>query len=875
MTFGFLAHPISPGHRNQVRGLDLLTRLYDDHRGATPPPTTRHHVPVPLLSSVTSLTGAVCTGEVRQLPYTAEQLLRRPTTARHLVVEEVTALREEASARLVGLGGATSIVGDRGVWTAGRVGVPVTSGNSLTVYAAHQELWHAVRLLDLVPERTRVAVVGYPGSIGLAVARLLLADGFALDLVCRRAARSTEGLLRHLDPDHRERVRLVDDVADCAAGTLLFVTASSVGGVIDPEALRPGSVVIDVALPRDVTGPPRPGSDVVVIDGGLVSAVAGVRIGDGTLPSPAQQLNGCLAETIVLALEGRAESFSLGRELDLERVRTIGALAARHGFLPTPPASYGRVLAEADIERLSGYHRGRRTAAGSGSGGPAGASLAAGAGEPVDAEGAGSGEPLAAGAGASPTAETGLTPRRFARHINPPMARLFAAHGLDRVFTGGRGTTLTTADGTEYLDFVAGYGCLNLGHNHPEVTARLRAFLDAGTPTFVQYVSMPTRAAELAERLSAVSPGRLERVFFSNSGTEAVEAALKLARAGTGRTRLVYAENSYHGKTLGALSVTGRQGHRARFAPLLPDTAAVPYGDLSALEREITGAAAFIVEPVQGEGGVVLPPEGYLRAARELCRRAGAAFVLDEIQTGLGRTGALFAADHDGLEPDILCLAKSLSGGLVPIGATLCRSELWDAAYGSSDRAMLHSSTFGGGNFAAVAGLATLDVLTGRNLPEHARKVGEHLRARLREVTAPYGFVKEVRGVGLMTAVEFDGDFSGAAAAFSEEVLTRFPGDLRALVDWLPDDLRGALSHAGRTLETTLGDLMCLRFVGSLARDHRILTFVTANQNRVLRIQPPLVLETAEADRFADSVAAVCAGLALHADLGAWRPAAS
>ncbi|MFI7502178.1 aminotransferase class III-fold pyridoxal phosphate-dependent enzyme [Streptomyces sp. NPDC049687] len=832
VPFGFLAHPVSSGHRNQVRALDLFGRLLDEHRGIERETGVRHSVPMPLITSVTSPTGVRCAGEVRYLPYTAEQMLRRPTTAREMVAAEAARLRD-AGARLIGLGGATSIVGDRGVWTAHQVGTAVTSGNSLTVYAAHQELLHVVRMLELKPEATRVAVVGYPGSIGLAVAKLLLADGFELDLVCRRGNRAPSALLTHLAPEDHDRVRLVDEVAQCSPETRLFVTASSVGGLVDPDRLPPGSVVVDVALPRDVASAPRDTSDVLVIDGGLVSGSADVVLGDGGLPGPTQQLNGCLAETLILALEGRAESFSLGRELRLERVRLIGELAARHGFTPVPLASFGRPVADEEVLRLARHHRPSRTATDPG--------------------------------------VTEPTKRRFRERINPPMARLFGAHGLDRVFITGRGCTLTTEDGTDFLDFVAGYGCLNLGHNHPVVTERLRSFLDRGSPTFVQYVSMPEQAAELAERLSALAPGRPERVFFSNSGTEAVEAALKLTRAATGRTRLVYADNSYHGKTLGALSVTGREQHRRPFGPLLPDTVGVPYGDLDALAEVIDAAAAFIVEPVQGEGGVVLPPPGYLRAARELCRRAGAAFVLDEIQTGLGRTGRLFAAEHDDLDPDVLCVAKSLSGGVVPIAATLCRADLWDAAYGSTNRALLHSSTFGGGNFAATAGLATLDVLTSEQLPEHAREVGEYLRGSLRKVCEPYGFIKDIRGIGLMTAIEFDGDFSGAVSSLTDELLTRVPGDLHALADWLPDDLRAALTRAGEAVESTLGDLMCLRFVASLARDHRILTFVTANRTQVMRIQPPLVLSVAEADRFVDGVAAVCAELALHADLDAWR----
>ncbi len=827
MKFGFLAHAVSPAHRNQMRGLDLLGRLLDDHRGTVRAPGPRRHVPLPMLGSVTSLTGSRCEGEIRGLAHTAEQILRRPTAARVLVAAEVTALRE-AGAGIVGLGGATSIVGDRGLWTAAQVDVPVTSGNSLTAHAAHQALRTVVPLLGLPDQDTQVVVVGYPGSIALAIARLLLADGFRLELVTRRSRRSGAALLGYLDPALHGRVILREDVAESYGAPRVYVAASSSGGVIDTARLHPGSVVVDVALPRDAPAAPAR-RDVLVVDGGLVSAVEGVRIGDGSMPAPTQQLNGCLAETIVLALEGRAESWSLGRDIDVDGIRRIGALAARHGFLPTPLATFGRLLAEDDIARLGVHHRPARRAA-------------------------------------PPPDVTTQTRRRFRDHVNPPMAKLFASQGMDRVFTRAEGCVLTTADGVEYLDFVAGYGALGLGHNHPEVVARLRGFLDTSAPTFAQYISLPVQTAELAERLSALSPGGLERVFFSNSGTEAVEAALKVARAATGRTRLVHADNSYHGKTLGALSVTGRDAHRAPFGPLLGDVVGVPYGDAAALAAVIDGAAAFIVEPVQGEGGVVLPPSGYLLEAQRLCARAGAAFVLDEIQTGLGRTGAMFAADHDGLRPDVLCLAKSLSGGLVPVAATLVGAGLWDAAYGSSDRALLHSSTFGGGNLAAAAALATLDVLEAEKLPERARDTGAYLRSALRAECEPYGFIREVRGIGLMNAIEFDGDFSGAAGALADELLTRLPGDLHTLVDWLPDDVRTAISRAGTALESSLGDLMCLRFAGQLARDHRILTFVTANRNRVLRIQPPLSLTTGQADRFVAAVGAVCHDLALHAD---------
>jgi acetylornithine/succinyldiaminopimelate/putrescine aminotransferase/predicted amino acid dehydrogenase len=815
VKFGFLAHATSTGQRNQVRAAELLGHLLEQAT-ETPPGEPRIHVRVPVFRSLTSATGARCTGEVRYLPYTAEQILRRPQAARAMVVAEVEALRE-AGAEIVGLGGATAIVGDRGRWTAARVGVPVTSGNSLTSFAAYQALHQVVAALGLPVGQTRVAVVGYPGSIALAVARMLLDDGFLLDLVHRRSGSGAGHLLSYLDPATRDRVTLHDRVEACYPGATLFIAASSAGGVIDSARLCPGSVVVDVALPRDAT-PPHGRTDVLVIDGGLVSARPGAVTSEDGLPVPASQLNGCLAETMVLALEGKAASFSLGRELDVNGVRAIGEAAARHGFTPGPLASFGRPLRPDDVEQLRPWHR-------------------------PDARPA-----------PRPTDVTAETTRRFRRYVNPPLADFYANHRIDHVFTGAQGCTLTTADGTQYLDFVAGYGCLNLGHNHPVVVDRLRRFLDAGAPTFVQYVSMPTHAAALAERLCALAPGAMARAYFSNSGAEAVEAALKLARAATGRSRLVYAANSYHGKTLGALSVTGKARHRDPFGPLIPECVSVPYGDIEALASALDGAAAFIVEPILGEGGVILPPAGYLPKAQQLCRQAGAVFIVDEIQTGLGRTGAMFACEHEQVAPDVLCLAKSLSGGLVPVAATLASAEVWDAGYGSGSRSLLHTSTFGGGNLAAAAGLATLDVLIDEDLPGRARELGEYLRRTLTAACAPYSFVSEVRGRGLMNAVAFDTDLTGGFAAFADEIFTRLPGDLRRFVQWLPDDATAALRVAGQTLEAALGDLLCLRLVTALAREHQILTFVTANSNRVLRLQPPLVLTLEQVNRFVAAV---------------------
>ena len=799
MKFGFLAHPVNLGQRNEIRAGVLLAGALAERTGR---PAASRHLHLPAFADITSAAGAHCTGEVRYLPNTAEELLAGRGAAAGFVVDQVRQLAA-GGADLVGLGGATSILGGRGVHTQQQVDIPLTSGNSLTTHAAH-ELVRTV-LAQLGDADEPVGIVGFPGAIGLAMARLLVDDGLPVVLVCRKGRVRPQDLREELPA--AADATITDDVADCLRQTRLIVAASSAGGVLDPAAFRPGTIVVDVALPRDV----RPGSsrhDILVLDGGLVSATDRVRV-DGLDAGPTEQLNGCLAETIVLALDGRADSYSLGRELDVRRIREIGAIAARHGFVTAPPASGGRLVPLERIAEVRGAARSARS--------------------------------------------------RFAANVNPPLADLYAAHGMDRVFTGGHGATLTTADGTDYLDFVAGYGCLNLGHNHPAATGAVQRFLASGEPTFVQYTSIPARTAELAERLCAITPGRLERVFFGNSGAEAVEAALKLARAATGRTRFVYAENSYHGKTFGALSVTGRTVHTGPFGPLVPDCVAVPFGDEQALRDAIGGAAAFVVEPVQGEGGVIVPPPGYLAAAARLCREAGALLIVDEIQTGLGRTGTMFASD--GVEADVLCLAKSLSGGLVPISATLATAEVWDAAYGTSSGAMLHTSTFGGGNLASAVALATVDTLVAEDLPGRAARLGARLRHELAEACAPFEFVSEVRGIGLMNAIAFDGGFEGAAGAMADDLLTRLPGNLHALSDTLPDTVRAALRAAGSEVERALGDLRCLRFVGALGRDHRILTFVTANSNRVVRIQPPLVITDADVDRFVKATRSVCESL--------------
>jgi putrescine aminotransferase len=307
---------------------------------------------------------------------------------------------------------------------------------------------------------------------------------------------------------------------------------------------------------------------------------------------------------------------------------------------------------------------------------------------------------LVRAAAAAPAADVR---RRHADHLNPTFLQAIDLVGFGRDFARGDGMWLRDADGREVLDFLAGYGATPLGHNHPDVRAAIDEVLAAGVPHFM-LVSPQPMASAVAERLARLAPGDLSIAYLASSGSEAVEGALKLARAVTRRPRFVAAEGGYHGTTTGAVAVTGSAACRAPFGPLL-DCGFVPWGKVEAIERELRrrDVAAVVLEPIQAEGGVRLPPPGYLAEVRRLCVRYGTLLVIDEIQTGLGRTGSMFACEAEGVEPDVVLVAKALSGGLAPISAYLTRRDLWKRAYGTLDRYDLHCTTFSGGPIGCAA----------------------------------------------------------------------------------------------------------------------------------------------------------------------------
>ena len=430
----------------------------------------------------------------------------------------------------------------------------------------------------------------------------------------------------------------------------------------------------------------------------------------------------------------------------------------------------------------------------------------------------------------------------YARGINPQFMRVLKTIGFDRVWARAEGQYLYDEEGQRYLDLLGGFGMFNVGRNNPRVRDALVEVLELGTPGSVQ-LGVSLLPGLLAEELLKRTPERLARVLFTSSGTEAVEAALKLGRAATRRTRVVSCEHAFHGLTLGSLSANGDSHFVDRFGPLLPGFSQVPYGDLDALERELRSedVALFLVEPVQGKG-VNLPPDGYLAGAQELCRRYGTLFAVDEVQTGLGRTGRLFAFEHWGLDPDLVTVAKSLSGGYVPVGALLMAQRVYDGVFDSLEHSVSHGSTFAPNDLAMAAGLATLRELDDAALVSRAATLGELLLERTREVAAEHEVVRDVRGLGLMWAMEFGEPDAGSIA-------------------W-------------RVMERMQSGLFAQLVVVPLFTQHRVLSQVAGHDLPVLKGLPPLVLSEQDVDDFATALDDVIgkagrptrvAGLALRA----------
>lgn len=417
----------------------------------------------------------------------------------------------------------------------------------------------------------------------------------------------------------------------------------------------------------------------------------------------------------------------------------------------------------------------------------------------------------------------------WSRYLNPQTAKVLHSVGLDRKWVRAEGPYLWDDQGDTYLDWLAGFGVFGLGRNHPVVQRALDQVLHADLADMVK-MDTPLLAGLLGEALVARAP-YLDRVYLCNSGTEAVEAAIKFARYYTKRPRILYCGHAYHGLTAGALSVNGGKSFKAGFGPMLPATE-VPLGDLAALERATAkgDVAALIVEAVQGKGVQVAPP-GYLAGAAGVLHANGAVLICDEVQAGMGRSGRFFSFEHDEVQPDLVTVAKTLSGGFIPVAATMARDAIFSAVYSSMTRVLVHDTTFSHNNMGAAAGLAALSVIDDEGLIANAAARGEELRRGLDAAAGRYEFIKDVRGRGLMIGVEFG----------------------------LPSSFRLKTRYAPLTMLRK--GLFTQMVVCSLFADHRVLTQTAADHMDVLKLLPPLATTSEDIRWFMSGFEAVMSAI--------------
>ena len=410
-------------------------------------------------------------------------------------------------------------------------------------------------------------------------------------------------------------------------------------------------------------------------------------------------------------------------------------------------------------------------------------------------------------------------------YVNPQWVTLLNLLGMNVEYERCLGCELFTKDGRRILDYLSGYCVHNVGHNHPEVIPALKDEMDRCGPAMLQS-HVPEVAGDLARRLCELAGGGLNKVYFGSSGSEGVEAAIKFARATTGRAGIIFAKSSFHGLTAGALSLMNDEFWREGFGPLLADTVGVPFGDSDSLEKVLASKkhAAFFVEPLQAEAGIQVPTHAYLQRAQEVCRRTGTLFVLDEVQTGMFRTGTFLAAHQFDVKPDMVILAKALSGGLMPVSAVLMNNKIYHAVYSSLKRAIVHTSTFSENSLSMRAGLATLDILEREQLGPRALGLGKEFRDKLRRALAEFDMVKEVRGMGLLSGIEFVPPKKLAFRALYEAFHQIHPA--------------------------MFGQIVVMR----MFREKNILTQICGNNFMVLKAAPPLLVREDQLDEFVAAI---------------------
>lgn len=831
MKFGFIAHPNDQKEKNmlkimkQMNALNLFDSAEEDEFTSG-----IDFIDFTLISK----TGARAEGRFLYIPWFPQDILEQSEEALPVIVSAAKEL-EAWGADIIGLGGYTACIGRRGMDVQEQLTrARVTTGNSFTAVNSVDTLHYILEKADLPLQEMNITIVGFPGSIALLMAKMLLLEGATLTVVGRRQNLAARKYFSDME-DEYSRVHFTTDLKEALAASDVVFTATTTGGFIPQEDFPPGCIIIDVGEPKDVRGEMTERSDLLIVDGGRFSFDEDVEIEGMPFGQMIRSgFFGCVGETALIAL---AEDFgfcSTGRVLDLAKAGQLRETARAHGFVVNGISEWKKNVGDGDIHRIGGIIKKRKSLH-----------------EEKDIF------------EALKTAEKEEILDIYSSYINSVLVAVNRSGNYDRLYVRAEGVKLWDNEENEYLDFVGGYGSVNLGHNHPAVTECVRRFLESGLPSLLQ-VAPGYCAAMLAQKLVSLMPGDLSKVFFCNSGTEAVEGALKIARIHTGRSKYLSAKNSFHGKSFGSLSVTGREKYQEHFRPLLNSVDFVEYNALEGVEEllETQEYAAVIIEPVQGEGGINVADPQYLRELLSLCHKYGTLLIADEVQTGFGRTGTMFAVESAGIVPDILTCAKSLGGGLVPIGAYVTTKEIWDGAYGSQSKYLLHTSTFGGNAFCASVAVAALDAIQQEQLPQNADKIGKYLLENLRKIAADYRFIKEVRGKGLLIGIEFQYSVNEGLTAILDLIRSMVPADVmqmtEALSSSIVDSFRAFLDENVENIEQYLNDNFASQFSAALLNEENILTIVTLNNPNVIRIEPPLIITMKEADRFLEAFRRIC-----------------
>ncbi|WP_237224742.1 aminotransferase class III-fold pyridoxal phosphate-dependent enzyme [Rothia nasisuis] len=813
MKIGFLAHPTTISEKNHVRAIDLLNKLIEEGESGYSRSTwsAQHQVPFAETATIRSARGSECSAVIHHFPLTAEEMMLDVTAAQKSIVKAVNNLANEG-VDLVGLGGTTSIVGGRGTQTARDSLVPVTSGNSLTAYAAYEALVYVNKLLKNVPSSTRIAVIGYPGSIALAITRLLLEDGYSIDLVhSGRTAPST--LKKHLQ-EHSGIVSYFDSIEKVYSRNKIFVSATSVGGVIDENLLLPGSIVVDVALPRDVLRAAPRRNDILTIDGGFVNANSEVMIGasfSGVTVN--RHINACLAETIILGLEGRDETFSIGRNLPIDKVREIGKIAETHGFTILPLASWEEVIIDSDIQKLEPYHRSTK----------------------------------------SQNSRLGVkeeTLNNYHKYCDPLTTNHKRFNFIDTVADNSNGAKIYE-DKTPYLDLDAAQGAVTLGHNRPELIQTLQTFIEGDKASSTHHATLPYETSVLCRTISDTLVGSEYKISITTSAAEALQNAINIATVATRGKSILQVQSPVLRKLSPSVSLNN-----------LATLDIVP-PDLQAITDAVTSdIGSLIIEPFVDSSTEESFQESvkFFTQIRDFCRQMNLLLIVDESKTAF-RTQSTLAANTLELEPDIICLGESLSGGMLPVGASCIRETLWHQASDILPGITTPNAQLAGYNLGSAVSLQALELYRQPDFLSQSALTAEIFHAGIIDLLKDFTFLSKSYGSGLYWQLQFSNPLTGAIEAALTDITARSPGALRRLLQEIPVQTGQMILTCSAEIEKTLEQIQFNRIVTKLNQDHQILIDVSRESDKTIIVTPPLTITEEEAQYTIDALREVLADM--------------